>query len=173
MGAFDCGRRKRPPLSPALRRQLEAVEPSLDDGFEYRPCEVTLVDGSVKSHVYVQSSIPYFEMWGVDPEDDEGKSLVSVDDIAEIRSSPHRLPAALATKLYRSPESGMGWRVFTLHFIGGDALLCLTGNAVDFLAWPEGITPADVADVESRGGRQADAVVQGAHYAWALYEDEP
>jgi len=168
MGVVGLERRERPPLSPILLKQLLAVEPSLDHGFEYRPCEVTLVDGSIVSDVYVQSSIPYYELWGIDPEDDEGKSSVLVDDIAEIRSSPYRLAPDLATKLYRSPESGMVWRAFRVFLTNGETLLCTTGNAVDFLAWPKDVGPADVVDVES-GGHWTDAVVENSDYSWALY----
>jgi hypothetical protein len=170
MGVIGYERRDRPPLWAALMAQLQAVEPSIGWNIEYRPCEVTLLDGSVKSHVYVQSSIPYYEVWGIDPEDDSGKSSVLVEEIAEIHSSPYRLPPALATRLYSAGESGMGYCVFKLVMKNGQTLDCLTGNAVDFLEWPEHFGPEDVADVVPGAGSRRNPAIGTASYSWALYD---
>jgi len=147
-----------------------AVEASVDGATEYRPCEVTLVDGTVQDRVYVQEATRWFSVWGVDPEDDHGKVLVPVERIAQIAESPTRLPARFATRMYAAGESMMGGCLFRLVLRDGSHLDCLTGNAVDFVAWPPGIGPQDVVDLVPHEGRMSQHIEQ-PRYAWALYDD--
>jgi hypothetical protein len=72
---------------------------------------VTLSDGSVRDRVYVQDAATWFEVWGVDPEDDDEKTLVDMEMILSIEDSPTRLPARFANALYAAGESAMGGRV--------------------------------------------------------------
>jgi len=162
--------RPRPPLPARLREQLIAVEPSVDGQLEYRPCQVTLIDGTTRDRVYVQEAAIWFEMWGVDPEDDDDKDLVPVERIAAIADSPTRLPARFANRMYAAGESAMGGCFFRLVLRDGRHVDCATGNAVDFPAWPDGVGPADVVDLVPHEGRMSyDA--DPPPYAWALYED--
>ncbi len=138
----------------------------------YRPCRVTLDDGSVQDRVYVVEASPYKRSWGVWPEDDSAKRSVPVERVEAIESSPTRLPAHLATKMYEAGESGMGYCVFRLVLTDGTTLDCLTGNAVDFIAWPPGVSPGDVVDLLPHAGdaRSNPECVRGTEYAWCLYE---
>jgi len=75
-------------------------------------------DGSVNRCVYIQDAGPWFEHWGVDPEDDSGKRNLHIDTVAEINDSPLRLGAGFATRVYEAGESGMGYCVFRLILSG-------------------------------------------------------
>src|ERR1700687_3479339 len=89
-------------LSEQLAQQLATVEPSYDGHMVYRPCRVTVDDGSIHDRVYVVEASPYKQMWGVWPENDPAKVSIAVERLAKIEASPSRLPAGLATKLYES-----------------------------------------------------------------------
>ena len=167
-----------PTLSPGLADELAAVEPSHDGRLEYRPCRVTLRDGRVLDRVYVVEADEYFRLWGVWPENDRAKRSLALDDVAHIESSPVRLPACCADKVYVAGESGMGYMVFVVVLNDGRHLPFLTGNAVDFPALPEGVGTSDVADVLPHEGRErlTDATradQRGAAYYWCLYSSRP
>jgi hypothetical protein len=130
-------------------------------------------DGSVNSYVYVADSVSYFPEWGVDPEDDPDKRSVSIQEISKIRESPFRLPPAIATELLHRPGWGgrEGIGGFFVRLEGGRNLHCVaTGDAVDFLDWPEGVTPDQVTEL--LGGPVYGEVLEarGAKYWWALHE---
>ena len=144
------------------------VEPSVDGALEYRPCQVTFVDGTICDRVYVQEATSWFGHWGVEPEDDDAKLLVPVERIAHVAESPTRLPARFANRMYAAGESMMGGCLFRLVLRNGSYLDCATGNAVDFPAWPPGIGPRDVVDLLPHEGRTSDHLTQ-PRYAWALY----
>jgi hypothetical protein len=92
--------RRYPILPSALREQLLAVPPSVDGRVLYRPCRLVLLDGAVVERAYVQEAATYHQSWGVWPEDDRAKKSVPLMSVAAIESSPHRLPAGIATRLY-------------------------------------------------------------------------
>ena len=164
-------RRTRPPLRPDLATQLTLVRPSVSlRGFEYRPCEVEMSDGSINSYVYVADSVSYFPEWGVDPEDYPGKSSVSVEDIASIKESPYRLPPSIATEVLHRPGGMEKTGGFYLRLKGDRYLHCNTGDAVDFLEWPEGVTPSQVTELLDGPvyGQRLEA--SGAKFWWALFE---
>lgn len=146
------------------------VEPSVGGMIEYRPCRVTLVDGTVRDHVYVQEAESWFSVWGVDPEDDSGKQLVDVSSIVSIEESPSRLPVRFANVLYEAGESAMGGVFFALTLKDGRTLYCEAGGAVDFVDWPADVQPNDVVEVIPHAGRTRDDRVNNANHAWALYE---
>ena len=159
-------------ISDDLSRDLLLVTPSRCYGMEYRPCQVMLWDGSVLDRVYVVKARPYLRSWGVAPEDDPGKSSIPIEAVRSLRESPYRLAPHLADKVYRAHESGMGYVVFQVILEDGRVLDCLTGNAVDFLDWPPGVTPAMARDVIPRAGaaRTSPDRVRGAPFCWCLYE---
>jgi hypothetical protein len=127
-------------------------------------------DGSINSYVYVADSVSYFPQWGVDPEDDPGKSSVSIADISRIKESPYRLPPAIASEVLHHP-GGMEKSGGFFLGLGGDRYLhCSTGDAVDFLDWPEGITPAQVTGLLDGPGSGERLEVSGAKFWWALFE---
>jgi hypothetical protein len=57
------------------------------------------------------------------------------------------LPARFANILYEAGESGMGYCAFSVELRDHRRLYFVTGNAVDFLNWPEGVLPDDVIGV--------------------------
>lgn len=160
-----------PRIPRNLYEQLLAVEPSIDGtdpALHYRPCLVRLANGSDHFRVYVQEARPWGEQWGVWPDEDTGKSEVAIGDVVEISASPMRLPPNLATKMYDAGESGMGYCRFTLVLADGNHLACTTGNAVDFVDLPDGVTPDDIVDLLPH--ELTGQVVEGSSYAWCLYE---
>jgi hypothetical protein len=115
---------------------LAVVEPSQDGHLQYRPCAVTLGDGTRRDCVYVCDAEEWFDPWGVDPEGDRGKRSLPLEHVAAIDESALRLPARFANKMYADGESVMGGCYFQLVMRDGRVLNCAMGNAVDFLDWP-------------------------------------
>jgi hypothetical protein len=156
-----------PELPSALADQLARVETSHDNSFEFAPCQVTLATGQVVDHVYLAEATSYYKHWGAD----SSRQYLSVADVAHIAESPSRLPAPLADKLYAVGESGMGYILFTAVMSDGSRLPFISGNAVDFLDWPEGFGPRDVVDVipDERGAARQGSGFHSAAYSWCLY----
>lgn len=154
-------------LPEFLREQLKDVDPSTDDnGFAYYPCELTCNDGTLHPRNYVSSRRQYLDTWG----DDASRRYVEVGTVTGLRSSPERLPADLASKIYRYRESSMGGRTFVLIDKAGVRRVCQTGDAVDFLAFPRGLVPSDIADAEPATPEDLP-VIRGAPYSWCVYEE--
>jgi hypothetical protein len=166
---------KYPAIGDGLRKQLERIPPSTAHGCEHRPCRIRLGSGEWRDFVYVVDADAYKRLWGIWPEDDPGKESVALQDVVEIQESRHRLPAALANKLYEAGESGMGYTVFTVVLRDGRRLPYVTGNAVDFPTLPPGVTSDDIVDVLPHEGRNAlkspgpAPEETDAAYAWCLY----
>ncbi len=156
-------------IPAALYEQLLQVEPSYDGGMEYRPCLVTLNDGRKVDCVYVVHEQQYIRHWGVWPEDDSGKQSLLIEYVSGIEESPSRLPPKIANKIYNAGESGMGYCVFTLVFTDGSTQAYVTGNAVDFVALPNGKAARDIRKVLPHEGRQAENQKQGLDYYWCIY----
>ena len=159
-------------MSGALQDQVLAVEPSVDGALAYRPCQVTLVDGSERDFVYLCEAGPWFDFWGIDPEDDGEKTHIDVEDVRAIAESPSRLPARFANVMYRAGESRMGGCDFVLLLRDGRRLSCGTGNAVDFLRWPEDVSPTDIVELIPHAGDLGSDQVQPAPSARCLYETD-
>lgn len=155
-------------LTAAISRQLEEVEPSIAGALKYYPCAARLANGDSLACVYVVWDEAYIRVWGVYPEQDSGKSWIRIEDVREIVDSPSRLPAKFATELYGLGESGMGYTIFTVVFSDGSRQAYLTGNAVDFIRYPENKGPADVVKVLPHEGRNAETV-RTPEYYWCLY----
>lgn len=136
-----------PELPQQLRPALEAVPVSRDGSTVYRPCEVELDDGQVVDGVYLIEARSYFSKWGVAPWNDSWKRHVLVEHIRGLRDSPTRLPPAIADELYKHGEDGMGYFVFELVLADGRVLACQTGDAVDFVDLPDGVTSHQVVGV--------------------------
>ena len=125
-------------------------------------------DGTDLVCVYVVPEVPYLKHWGVYPQHDRGKSHISLSDVDALTESPSRLPARFANKLYKSGESGMGYTIFTVVFADGFRQACSTGNAVDFIRYPEGKGQVDVVDVLPHEGRRSE-LVTCPDYDWCLF----
>lgn len=128
-------------LTAAFRR----IEPSFGYGEEMlRPCTLVLRDGSTVVRALCSEDARGFHTdWWIHP-----------DDVVEVRECPYRMPAVLATKLYRAGESGMGYQLFTLDLHSGENFVFVTGTIVDFPDLPEGITCRDILDVHPHEGRE-------------------
>jgi hypothetical protein len=159
-----------PKLPERLKHNLNALTPSRDRDLTYWPCAARLKTGTVLSCVYVVAERPYLKYWGVYPEQDPGKSCVSIADVDALEESPCRLPARFANKLYKSGESGMGYVIFTVVFTNGHHKAYMTGNAVDFIHYPEGLGATDVIDVLPHTGRDAGPI-EGPEYYWCLFSE--
>jgi hypothetical protein len=163
--------RTYPDLSPGLADQLDRVPgaearwPSARIYLVYKPCILTLLDGTVLDRVYVQNATDYINIWGVWPDEDRGKTAVDILQVTRIASSPTRLPPLIAEAIYLHGETRMGGTEFTLAFSDGNRQDYITGNAVDWVPYPEGKGPRDVVGVTygAIGG------LEGLNYAWCLY----
>lgn len=156
---------------------MDAITPSIEPIVQlaYYPCLVTTKDGTSLDRVYLVSEIPWITLWGVYPNQDHGKYEVLVSDVVSVVESPSRLPATVATELYKAGESGMGYTVFTVVFKRTIPLLrqrrvYVTGNAVDFIDYPNGKGPNDVVEVLPHVGRNP-RYKQGPNYYWCLYSE--
>jgi tRNA nucleotidyltransferase (CCA-adding enzyme) len=160
-----------PSLPQALAKQLSSVECSANGDLRYAPCRVTLHDGAVLERVIIAESVRVQQRWGRDVTE----SSPTISEVARIESSPWRLPAELATKIYQEHESGMGYFVFTVVMRDGTRLAFSTGNVVDFPLWPKGVDPADAVDVVPHAGREllrersAMASAVEGEVQWILY----
>ena len=104
------------PLLVHVREALKDIEPSQDGELVYYPCRAILKSGEACDTVYIVPEKPYIKYWGVYPENDSGKRWIRMEDIAEIKESPFRLPAQYANEIYKNGESGMGYTIFTVVF---------------------------------------------------------
>ena len=154
-----------PRLPGHLRDRLAAI-PATPNGY---PCLATLTDGSERDWVYVAEAFPWFESWGVWPEDDDAKHALSLDDVADLRESPSRLPPHISQTLYDAGESGMGYVLFTLRFRDGSEQAFGAGNAVDFPDLPAGKRAADIVSVTPHAGRDSADRRSVRPYLWCLY----
>jgi len=67
---------------------------------EYFPCLVVLENVEQHDYVYIVEAKSYIRFWGVWPDDDPAKRPIRIDDVAQIHSSPSRLPVRLARQMY-------------------------------------------------------------------------
>jgi hypothetical protein len=165
------GRMAYSTLLPHVREALTSIEPSRDGELVYYPCRAVLKSGEASDTVYIVSEEPYVKHWGVYPENDPGKRWIRMEDIAEVRESPIRLPAQFANEIYKSGESRMGYTVFTVVFADGARQACDTGNAVDFIRYPLGKGPKDVVAVVPHEARRGDPLVRSPERYWCLYSE--
>jgi hypothetical protein len=159
------------PLLVHVREALKGIEPSLDGELVYYPCRAVLKSGEACDTVYIVPEEPYVKQWGVYPENDSGKKWIRMEDIAEVKESPIRLPAQFANKIYKSGESGMGYTIFTVVFADGIQQACASGNAIDFIRYPIGKGPKDVVAVIPHEGRKDASLVKSPQWYWCLYSE--
>ena len=141
--------RDYPALPAALMSQWLSVEKSVDMRLSYAPCRVLLASGGVHDRVYVVDAAEYVRHWGAEP---NAASLIAVQDIESISSSPVRLPARFANELYSKGETSMGGMQFEAVLIDGSTIRIAMGNAIDFPAWPDGVEPSNIVEVMHGAG---------------------
>jgi hypothetical protein len=136
---------------------------------DYYPCCVVLTNGSVIDGVYVTAAQPYLDCWTVWPDQDPGKNEVKLQDVAEIRPSPNRIPPQFANKLHLASESGMGYLIFTAKFNDGSTKAYVVGNVVDFVVAPPGLSVNDIVDVQPHVGRETADETELMTIHWCIY----
>lgn len=156
-----------------IEESLQGIEPTQDGDLKYFPCSATLISGEVLDTVYFMPERPVMKMWEVYLQTDGAKRLIRVEDVAEVRDSPTRLPARFANKLYPQGESGMGCTIFTIVFSDGARQACVTENGVDFIQYPPGKGSRDVTAVISHEGRRDESLVKAPPSYWCIYAEEP
>jgi hypothetical protein len=156
-------------ITEEQKSQLLKVAPSIDGIIEYRPCQVTLKNGATFDNVYVQEEQSYLKMWGVFPNADPGKRYLLIEEVLKIRESPNRLRPELANKLYQAGESGMGYLFYKLVFNNWQAIDVCTGNAVDFVPLPEGLSSENIMEVLPHQASREDFVTAPLYY-WCLFK---
>jgi len=162
--------RSYPKLPEAIAAQILCLDPS-GGTYDpvYFPCAVTLKSGDQLPCVYICEASKWFRFWGVWPEGDFAKSSVDILQVASVMPSEFALPARFANKLYAEGESGMGYTIFTVVFKDGSTVPYGTGNAIDFVTYPEGKGASDVADVLPHTGRERNDFMMCPEYTWCLY----
>jgi len=164
-------KRTYPTLSTKQRLQLIRIEPSVYLGLEYRPCRLTLRDGTLIERAYVVSAEQYHPVWGIWPEDDDGKSAVDIAEVADIAGSPERLPKRFADEVYGAKETMAGHHIFRLEWRDEYKQTYVTGSAVDFLPEPSGHRLKDALIVHPHKGKGDPATRRGLRYHWCLFEN--
>ena len=157
-------------IGDGLKDQLLQITPSVDFIMNYRPCKVRLKNGQLLDRVYVADYESYLMTWGVMPKDDPGKKSILIEDVEEILESPYRMPADFASRLYEYGESGMGYVIFTIKFDNGQIVNAVTGNAVDFPPFPDGLTTKNIVDIIPGGQRKN--TIQGPDYFWCVFKGQ-
>jgi hypothetical protein len=163
------GEKKVAPISAALLEKLNRITPSQNRDMLYYPCRVVTRDGRVFDRVYVQPREPYLTHWGKLPFDDPHKGWIAISEIVDVEESPLRLPPKLAEQIYQQGETKMGVHMFRVDFRQGTSSAVMTGNAVDFIALPEGVTGADVVWVHPLTGYDEHTEL-GPRYYWSIYD---
>jgi len=158
-------------ITDRQKEQLLRVTPSSDWTMEYRPCQVTLKNGDIIANVYIQEEESYLNTWGVMPDADSGKKYVLIEDVTEIKESSHRLQPDLANKIYKAGESGMGYCLYKLILDNGQTIDVCTGNAVDFVPLPIGLTTKNIKDVLPHQASRKN-FVNGPEYYWCLFKGD-
>jgi hypothetical protein len=130
---------------------------------------VTLKNGETFDNVYVQEVQTYRAMWGVLPDADRDKKYLLIEEVIKISESPNRLRPELANKLYEAGESGMGYCVYKLVFYNGKTIDVCTGNAVDFVPLPGGLTATSIKEVLPHQGSR-EHFVSAPIYYWCLFK---
>jgi hypothetical protein len=153
-----------------IQESLRAIEPTRDGDLTYFPCSVTLTSSEVLDTVYFMPERPVMKLWGEYLE--TAKHLIRMEDVAEVRDSPTRLPASFANELYRHGESGMGYTIFTVVFSDGARQAYVTSGGVDFIQYPPGKSPRDVTAVLPSEGRNSDSLVKAPPSYWCIYAEE-
>jgi len=167
--AYSPGERRYPELPPKLLSQFDAIEPSFDGIVHYYPCRVRLRSNLWENCVYLAESSEYIRAWGVWPDEDQGKLEVKIEEVEEIQESPLRLPLRFARVLYKAGESGMGYTLFALRYEDSSVSYHLAGNAIDFIALPDGKSIKNVATVLPHHGRDQTNLVRSPKYSWCLF----
>ncbi|MFA7160582.1 MAG: hypothetical protein WC299_14890 [Kiritimatiellia bacterium] len=165
---FSPGERDYPALPSRLAQQAVAIPTTHFAGLTYCPCAAELTDRSELPCVYLVEASAYIKVWGIWPDQDEGKREVGIADVVAVRESPFRLPARFAQELYDAGESGMGYVGYEIEFTDGTRQAYLTGNGLDFVELPQGKGVGDIVKAWPHEGLR-NAPRQTPDFVWCLY----
>jgi len=165
------------PIPASLLAKLNTVPGSFDqNGYEYRPCCLTLRAGTVHPGTYVQEYSGWHNIGTIEPFA-HGLSWVAIEDVMGIEESPERFPPAVATAINKRHEVGMGFKLFSIETADG-ASYPYVGYLGDFLELPDGVDPKDVVAITDqplgmhqlpRKARLAECR-HDAEFEWCIYE---
>jgi hypothetical protein len=162
-------------LRPEVAKQLAMVQPSFHNGTRLYPCEVVTDDGTVHPRVYVMEARSLLKYWGGWPWEQGFGNLLRAETIRSLRSSPARLHAELASRLYDAGESGMAYYAFGAELLDGSRLHYVTAGTGDFPCWGPDVEPTDAVEVlphernpewETRSPNEHES---GSDYMWAPF----
>lgn len=125
--------------TPEQSAQIRSLEPVyLETHIIARPCAVTMKDGTIHERAYLVESLTCYSdlSWWLD-----------IRDVADIRESPHRLPAQLAAPLYSSGETSMGAQRYSIEFQDGPVVECV--NDLYNCDFPDLPTGYDISMIKS------------------------
>ena len=163
------GEKKVGPIPAVLFEKLNRITPSRNGEMLYYPCRVVTRDGRMFDRVYVQPRQPYLSHWGILPFNDPHKGWIAISEFVDLEESPFRLPPDLAGQIYEKGETGMGVTKFRVVFRNGTNLAVMTGNAVDFIPLPEGVTAADALHAFPLTGWDEQTELAPRYY-WSVYD---
>jgi hypothetical protein len=166
----DIMARRFPVIPATIAVALERISPSSDKDVLYYPCSVRMKDGIEFPHVYFVEARSWLFAWAPMPDRDLGENHLDVQQVAEVRECSDRLPPAFANRLYEAGESGMGYTIFTLCFSDGTRAAYSSGNALDFVVYPEGKSAADVVGVLPHEGREDPNLRLAPVHRWCIFE---
>jgi hypothetical protein len=112
------------------------------------------------------------KLWEGHLQTNGAKRLIRVDEVAEVRDSPTRLPARFANELYQQGDLGLEYTIFTVVFSDETRQACVTGTGVDFIQYPPGKGPRNVTAVLPHEGRRDDSLVKAPPSHWCIYAEE-
>ncbi len=154
-----------------IQESLQGIEPTQDGELTYFPCSITLTSGEVLDTVYFMPERPIMKLWDAYLQSDGAQRLIRMEDVAEVRDSPTRLPARFANELYQQGETGMGYTIFTVVFSDGTRQACVTASGLDFIRYPHGKGSLDVTAVIANEGREDKSLVKAPASYWCIYAE--
>jgi len=159
-----------PVIRPEIAAMLECITPTGDGRILYYPCSVKMKDGTEHRFVCFAEARSWLAAWAPLPGVELGRHHLDIRDIATLRECSSRLPPAFANRLYEAGESGMGFSIFTLRFSDGTSAAYCSGNAVDFIDYPEGKSGRDIVDLIPHVGRGDPQLRNAPELRWCIFE---
>jgi hypothetical protein len=153
-----------PTISAELWEQLSRIEPSRDGETEYRPARVQLSDGTARDPVVFADADQWTRIWSFAA---NIESSVAIEDIRRIEETHDRLPPEIANRLYW--ESAMGGTFFTVTLADGRRFAVGTGNQVDIVRLPDGVTPDMIIEDVPHDQGEGLPTLETPDLVWCLY----
>ena len=126
-------------MADLIQKIVETIEPSISYDKLF-PASAILKNGKIVDCVYFVNN----------PRLKGSYPMINIEDIADIKESPYRLPAKFANEIYERGETSMCCIQF--YIVVGDhkAFSYRSGGYVDFIDLPEGYKMKDIFQVNQR-----------------------